>query len=132
MQKNSLRSKRFQSSYCAKVSYYAKVSAEAKKRLKGEGEGRRGSFVPLPLPRHSCFFCSCPSFLDEPREETLATQASRKMTRKPRSRMVEDQIDLRFHPITRVAYSYMILIVYRRYPITQKPLQAAENIFLKI
>ena len=30
---------------------------------------------PLPLPRHSFFFCSCPSFLDEPREETLATQA---------------------------------------------------------
>ena len=23
------------------------------------------------------FFCSCPSFLDEPREETLATQASK-------------------------------------------------------
>ena len=43
----SLRSKRFQSSYCAKV------RAEAK-------------FM---------FFCSCPSFLDEPREETLATQA---------------------------------------------------------
>ena len=40
--KCSLRSKRFQSSYCAKVS----------------------------------FFGSCPSFLDEPREETLATQAS--------------------------------------------------------
>ena len=54
---NSLRSKRFQSSYCAKV------RAEAKKRLKGEGE----SFM---------FFCSCPSFLDEPREETLATQAN--------------------------------------------------------
>ena len=45
---SSLRSKRFQSSYCAKV------RAEAKK----------------------IFFCSCPSFLDEPREETLATQAS--------------------------------------------------------
>ena len=30
---------------------------------------------PLPLSRHSCFFCSCPSFLDEPCEETLATQA---------------------------------------------------------
>ena len=44
----SLRSKRFQSSYCAKV------RAEA-------------SFI---------FFCSCPSFLDEPREETLATQAT--------------------------------------------------------
>ena len=23
-----------------------------------------------------CFFCSCPSFLDEPREEKLATQAN--------------------------------------------------------
>ena len=52
-----------------------KLRAEPKKRLKGEGEGT-SSFVPLPLPRHSCFFCSFPSFLDEPREETLATQAS--------------------------------------------------------
>ena len=59
----SLRSKRFQSSYCAKV------RAEAKKRLKREGEERRGSPV-------IHFFCSCPSFLAEPREETLATQAS--------------------------------------------------------
>ena len=42
----SLRSKRFQSSYCAKV------RAEI-----------------------HFFCCSCPSFLDEPREETLATQA---------------------------------------------------------
>ena len=42
----SLRSKRFQSSYCAKV--------------------RAEAFI---------FFCSCPSFLDEPRQETLATQA---------------------------------------------------------
>ena len=39
----SLRSKRFQSSY------YAKVRAEAKKRLKGEGEGRRG-FLRSPPP----------------------------------------------------------------------------------
>ena len=39
-----------------------------------------GSFVPLPLPSHSLFFCSCPSFLDEPREETLATQATRLVT----------------------------------------------------
>ena len=61
----SLRSKRFQSSYSRKL-----LRAEAKKGLKGDG------FVPLPLPRHSFFFCSCPSFLDEPREETLATQAS--------------------------------------------------------
>ena len=29
----------------------------------------------LPLPRHSFFFCSCSSFLDEPREKTLDTQA---------------------------------------------------------
>ena len=36
----SLRSKRFQSSYCAKV------RAEAKKWLKGEGEGRRGNACP--------------------------------------------------------------------------------------
>ena len=71
--RNSLGSKRFQSSYCAKV------RAEAKKRLKGEG--RRGSFFPLPLPRHSFFFfCSCSSFLDEPREETLATQATTETT----------------------------------------------------
>ena len=32
--------------------------------------------LPLPLPRHSLLFCSCPSFLDEPREETLTTQAT--------------------------------------------------------
>ena len=36
----SLRSKRFQSGYCAKV------RAEAKKRLKWEGEGRRGNASP--------------------------------------------------------------------------------------
>ena len=28
----------------------------------------------------SCFFCSCPSFLDEPCEETLATQATARDT----------------------------------------------------
>ena len=43
-----------------------------------------GSFVPVPLPRHSCFFCSCPSFLDEPREETLATQARLALACAPR------------------------------------------------
>ena len=30
------------------------------------------------------FFCSCPSFLDEPREETLATQATLTEARRPR------------------------------------------------
>ena len=46
-----------------------------KKGWRGMGRGEEETFVPLPLPRHSFFFCSCPSFLDEPREETLATQA---------------------------------------------------------
>ena len=41
-----------------------------------ERKQKKGSFIPLPLPRHSFFFCSCPSFLDEPRKETLATQAT--------------------------------------------------------
>ena len=35
---------------------------------------------PSPSPVIN-FFCSCPSFLDEPREETLATQANIKSTR---------------------------------------------------
>ena len=102
----SLRSKRFQSSYCAKV------RAEAKKKVEGGGGGEKRKRLPanptilenapwnftvrfickltarqnrnitnrlpldyLPLPRHSFFFCSCQSFLDEPREETLVTQA---------------------------------------------------------
>ena len=55
-----------------------KLDRKQKKRLKGEGRGEEeggGSFISLPLRRHSFFFCSCPSFLDEPREETLPTQA---------------------------------------------------------
>ena len=46
--------------------------------FKSWGLRARVSFYPLPLPRHSFLFsfCSCPSFLDEPREETLATQAT--------------------------------------------------------
>ena len=64
----SLRSKRFQSNS-------AKVGAGAKRKWKGEEEGRRGnaasgSFTPLPLPLHS-FFCSRST-----RAEPLATQAS--------------------------------------------------------
>ena len=62
----SLRSKRFQSSYCAKV------RAEAKKRLRGRGEEVPSFPSPSPIIH---FFCCCSSFLDEPREETLATQA---------------------------------------------------------
>ena len=33
-----------------------------------------------PPPPSFMFFCSCPSFLDEPREETLATQANKGIT----------------------------------------------------
>ena len=58
LQYGSLRSKRFQSSYCAKV------RAKAKKNF------------PSPSPVIHFFLCSCPSFLDEPREETLARQAN--------------------------------------------------------
>ena len=46
----SLRSKHFQSSYCAKV------RAEAKKSLKGEGEGRRGNLHSPPPPPSFIFF----------------------------------------------------------------------------
>ena len=55
----SLRSKRFQSSY------RAKVRAEAKKKVEGGGGGekRKGSFIPLPLPRLSFFFALVPAFL---------------------------------------------------------------------
>ena len=35
-----------------------------------------GSFFPLPLPRHSFYFCSRPSFSRRTRAETLATQAT--------------------------------------------------------
>ena len=37
----------------------------------------RAESFPSPSPVSHSFFCSCPSFLDEPREETLATQATR-------------------------------------------------------
>ena len=64
-----LRSKRFQSSYCAKV----RAEARKKKRVQSSYCAKVRAD---PLPRHSFFFCSRPSFLDEPREETLATQAT--------------------------------------------------------
>ena len=74
--------KRFVASQPAQQAFPIELlrESQSKTKVEGEGEGRRGrgrgSFVPLPLPHHSCVFCSCPSFLDEPREETLATQAS--------------------------------------------------------
>ena len=46
----SLHSKRFQSSY------WAKVRAEAKKRLKGEGEGRTGNLHSPSTPPSFFFF----------------------------------------------------------------------------
>ena len=44
-----------------------------KKKVEGGGEGEK-RFLRSPPPSFFLFFCSCPSFLDEPREETLATQ----------------------------------------------------------
>ena len=86
---HSLRSKRFQSSYCAKVSngvIARRFPMELlRESLSGSKKKVEGSFIPLPLPRHSFFFCSCPSFLDEPREETLATQAKANTSTNPRT-----------------------------------------------
>ena len=49
-----------------------KLERKQKKGWRGRGE----EFLHSPPPPPSfLFFCSCPSFLDEPREETLATQA---------------------------------------------------------
>ena len=54
----SLRSKRFQSSYSRKL-----LRAEAKKRLKGHGEGRRGNLrSPPPPPSFIFFFALVPAF----------------------------------------------------------------------
>ena len=61
----SLRSKRFQSSYCAKVRAGAK-NKKVEEGGGGEKRKRRGSFfplpLPLPLPRHSFFFALVPTF----------------------------------------------------------------------
>ena len=46
-----------------------KLERKQKKRLKGEKKGQKKR-----LKASFISFCSCPSFLDEPREETLATQ----------------------------------------------------------
>ena len=51
-------------------------SGSKKKVEGGGGEEKRKPSFPSPSPVILFFFCSCPSFLDEPREETLATQAT--------------------------------------------------------
>ena len=60
MEPCSLRNKRFQSSYSAKLSW-----SGSNKKWKGRGKGEEETFSPLPLPRHFFFFCSCPNVLDE-------------------------------------------------------------------
>ena len=74
----SLRSKRFQSSYCAKVRAEAKKASVSNRVIvrKLERKQKNGSSFPSPSPVIRFFFCSCPGFLGEPREETLATQAT--------------------------------------------------------
>ena len=71
----SLRSKRFQSSYCAKVRAGAK-NKKVEEGGGGEKRKRRGSFFPLPLPRHSFFFLLSSRRSRRTRAETLATQAT--------------------------------------------------------
>ena len=57
-----------------------KSERKQKKKVEGGGEKRKQRFALSPPPPPSfIFFCSCPSFLDEPREETLATQATVKV-----------------------------------------------------
>ena len=48
------------------------IARELERKQKKKG---LNSF-PSPFPSFIFFFGSCPSFLDEPREETLATQAT--------------------------------------------------------
>ena len=52
-----------------------KVEQKQKKGWRGRGRGEEVPSFPSPSPVIHFFFCSYPSFLDEPREETLATQA---------------------------------------------------------
>ena len=67
--KNSLRSKRFQSSYCAKV------RAEAKKKKVEEGGEKRRFLLSPPSPPSFLFFLLSSRRSLRTRAETLATQA---------------------------------------------------------
>ena len=91
---SSLRSKRFQSSY------YAKVRAELKKRL------------PSPSPV-ILFFCSCPSFLDEPREETLATQATKSLKSLRKSQFNPLNPNIKIQILICYPYTFSIEVVGR-------------------
>ena len=51
-----------------------KLERKQKNGLRGRGRGEKVPSFPSPSPVIH-FFCFCPSFLDESREETLATQA---------------------------------------------------------
>ena len=69
MEPCSLRNKRFQSSYSAKLSW-----SGSNKKWKGRGKGEEETFSPLPLSRHcNFFFCSCPS-LRSRRLEVVGTK----------------------------------------------------------
>ena len=52
-----------------------KLERKQKKDWRGRGRGEEEEVpsFPSPSPVIHFFFCPCPSFLDEPREETLAT-----------------------------------------------------------
>ena len=50
------------------------IARELERKQKKKGLNSFPS--PSPFPSFLFFFGSCPSFLDEPREETLATQAT--------------------------------------------------------
>ena len=58
-----------------------KLERRQKKKVEGGGGGEKRFLHSAPPPPSFIFFCSCPSFLDEPREETLATQAKNHVPR---------------------------------------------------
>ena len=64
------------------VACVASVSNRVIARKLERKQKKKGSF-PSPSPVIHFFFCSCTSFLDEPREETLATQASEFVPKTP-------------------------------------------------
>ena len=69
----SLRSKRFQSSYCAKVRAGAK-----KKKVEGGGGGEKSFLLsPPPPPSFLFFFCSRPDVLDELARKRLLRRLQR-------------------------------------------------------
>ena len=68
---------RRESGFWPGLCFLARKLERKQEKVEGGGGGEK-RFVrsPSPPPSFFFFFRACPSFLDEPREETFATQAS--------------------------------------------------------